>query len=69
MKKIKITKAELEMVQEAADRLARRSGERIVLNRDRLEVVDANGQLACGWFFAALLVATGIGIGLLLRGI
>ena len=40
MKKIKITKAELEMVQEAADRLARRSGERFVLNRDRLEVVD-----------------------------
>jgi hypothetical protein len=40
MKKIKITKAELEMVQEAADRLARRSGERIVLNRNRLEVVD-----------------------------
>jgi hypothetical protein len=24
---------------------------------------------ACGWFFAALLVAGGIGIGLLLRGI
>jgi RNA-binding protein YhbY len=39
MKKIKITKAELEMVQEAADRLARRTGERVVLNRDRLEVV------------------------------
>jgi hypothetical protein len=37
--KIKITKAELEMVQEAADRLARRSGDRFVLNRDRLEVV------------------------------
>jgi hypothetical protein len=42
MKKIKITKAELEMVQEAADRLARRTGERFVINRNALEVVAPN---------------------------
>jgi hypothetical protein len=38
--KIKVSRKELDLVQEASDRIARRSGKRFVLDYARIEIVE-----------------------------